>query len=201
MLVYQTTKREFMDDVDNDAITTRITQAFEQRVHRPNAYEVRSWTNSMQYMYKVLNTAAIPDGCGVAIEFNVPCTSSRIDFLLTDKGNGVADAPATDSAVIIELEQWESLEAIEGQDAIVRTFVGGGHRNVSHPSYQAWSYARMIEDYNEAVRESQIDLLPCAYLHNYKRAEPPANTACREGRAGRFRTDRGPHGHAVANTC
>ncbi|PKQ16503.1 MAG: ATP-binding protein, partial [Actinobacteria bacterium HGW-Actinobacteria-7] len=28
--------------------------------------------------------------------------------------------------------------------------------------------------YNEAVREAQIDLLPCAYLHNYKCAEPPA---------------------------
>jgi hypothetical protein len=180
MLVYQATKREFMDDVDNDAITTRITQAFEQRVHRANPREVRSWTNSMQYMYKVLNTAEIPDGCGVAIEFGVPYTSSRIDFLLTGGGNGIADSPATDSAVIIELKQWESLEAIEGQDAIVRTFVGGGHRNVSHPSYQAWSYARMIEDYNEAVREAQIDLLPCAYLHNYKRAEPPTNKARRE---------------------
>ncbi len=32
----------------------------------------------------------------------------------------------------------------------------------------------MIEDYNEAVREARIDLLPCAYLHNYKCAEPPA---------------------------
>jgi hypothetical protein len=41
----------------------------------------------------------------------------------------------------------------------------------------------MIEDYNEAVREAQIDLLPCAYLHNYKRAEKPAVTVCREGRA------------------
>jgi hypothetical protein len=67
-------------------------------------------------MYKVLNTAEIPDGCGVAIEFGVPYTSSRIDFLLTGRGNGIADSPATDSAIIIELKQWESLEASrEGQ--------------------------------------------------------------------------------------
>jgi len=26
-------------------------------------------------MYKVLNTSALPDGCGVAIEFSVPYTS------------------------------------------------------------------------------------------------------------------------------
>ena len=165
MLVYQATKRDFMDDVDNDAIVARITEAFEQRVHRANRAEVRSWNNSMQYMYKVLNTPDIPGGCGVAIEFGVPYTSSRIDFLLTGRGD------TSDAAVIIELKQWDAVETVPGQDAIVRTYVGGAHRNVSHPSYQAWSYARMIEDYNEAVRETQIDLLPCAYLHNYRVAE------------------------------
>jgi uncharacterized protein len=29
----------------------------------------------------------------------------------------------------------------------------------------------MIEDYNEAVREAQVELLPCAYLHNYRTAD------------------------------
>lgn len=137
MLVYQATKREFMDDVDTDAITERIRTAFEQRIHRANEREVRSWTNSMQYMYKVLNAPTIPDTCGVAIEFGVPYTSSRIDFLLTGRSD------TTDAAIIIELKQWDALEAVAGQDAIVRTFVGGAHRHVSHPSYQAWSYARM----------------------------------------------------------
>ncbi len=63
VLVYQATKREFMDDVETDAITTRITQAFEHRVHRAAPREVRSWNNSMQYMYKVLNTTGIPGRC------------------------------------------------------------------------------------------------------------------------------------------
>ncbi len=89
----------------------------------------------MQYMYKVLNTAEIPDACGIAIEFGVPYTSSRIDFLLT--GPSVASgAPVTDAAVIIELKQWDLLQAVSGQDGIVRTYVGGGHRHVSHPSYR-----------------------------------------------------------------
>lgn len=57
-------------------------------------------------MYKVLNTPALPDGCGVAIEFSVPYTSSRIDFLLTGRQDGARDA-----AVIVELKQWEALEA------------------------------------------------------------------------------------------
>ncbi|MDZ4655048.1 MAG: DUF2075 domain-containing protein [Coriobacteriia bacterium] len=166
MLVYQATKSEFMDDVDRDLIADHITAAFERKLHRANPREVESWKNSMQYMYRVLNTDSIPGGCGVAIEFGVPYTSSRIDFLLTGRRDGERD-----SAVIIELKQWSALEAIPTKDGIVRTFVGGAHREVSHPSYQAWSYARMIEDYNEAVRDAQIELVPCAYLHNYHAAE------------------------------
>jgi len=96
----------------------------------------------------------------------VPYTNSRIDFLLTGRQNGDRDA-----AVIVELKQWSALEAVPTKNAIVRTFVGCAHREVSHPSYQAWSYARMIEDYNEAVRDAQIELVPCAYLHNYHTAE------------------------------
>ena len=171
MLIYKATKSEFMHDVDTDTIVTLITEAFEERLHRANAGEVRSWNNSMQYMYKVLNTADIPDRCGVAIEFGVPYTNSRVDFLLTGRGSCGDGAPETDAAVIIELKQWDKLEAVPEQDGIVRTYVGGANRFTSHPSYQAWSYAQMIEAYNESVREAKIDLLPCAYLHNYKVAE------------------------------
>lgn len=152
-----------MDDVERDLIVDHITKAFEQRIHRANPREVTSWQNSMQYMYKVLNSAEIPATCGVAIEFGVPYTSSRIDFLLTGR-----ESEKRDSAVIVELKQWSELEAVPTKDGIVRTFVAGTHREVSHPSYQAWSYARMIEDYNEAVRDEHIELRPCAYLHNYR---------------------------------
>ena len=102
------------------------------------------------------NTEDIPGTCRVAIEFGVPYTSSRIDFLFTGRQDGDHD-----TAVIVELKQWSALEAVPTKDAIVRTFVGGAHREVSHLSYQAWSYARMIEDYNEDVRDAQIELVPC----------------------------------------
>ncbi|HAL30683.1 MAG TPA: ATP-binding protein [Coriobacteriia bacterium] len=173
MLVYQATKREFMDDVEADAIADAITAAFERKLHRANPAEVTSWRNSMEYMYKVLNTPALPDGCGVAIEFSVPYTSSRIDFLLTGRQDGEHDA-----AVIVELKQWQALEALPAKDGVVRTFVGGAHRETAHPSYQAWSYARMIEDYNEAVRQAEIELVPCAYLHNYR--ESPVHDPLRD---------------------
>jgi hypothetical protein len=89
--MYQATKQDFMSDVESDAIIARIQQAFEKRLHRANAAEVRSWQNSMPHMYRVLNTPDIPGACGVATEFGVPHTSSRTDFLLT----GCNAAPVT----------------------------------------------------------------------------------------------------------
>jgi uncharacterized protein len=44
--------------------------------------------------------------------------------------------------------------------------VGGGWREYPHPSYQAWTYAALIRDYNEDVQNDGIRLAPCAYLHN-----------------------------------
>lgn len=162
MLVYQATKREFMEDVLSGVIAERVETAFENRLHRPSASERLSWRNSMQYMHMVLGIEAIPADCGVAIEFGVPYTNSRIDFLLTGYQSSGRDA-----AVIVELKQWQSVEAVTGKNGVVRTRFQHGCAEVPHPSYQAWSYAWMLEAYNEAVREVEMELAPCAYLHNY----------------------------------
>ena len=50
---------------------------------RINEPEVRSWDNSMQYMYRVLSDQEIPNDAGVAIEFKIPHTSKRVDFLIS----------------------------------------------------------------------------------------------------------------------
>lgn len=47
-------------------------------------------------------------------------------------------------------------------------FTGGAERDVAHPSQQVYSYAKLIENFNEAVRENSIGLVPCAFLHNFK---------------------------------
>ena len=102
------------------------------------------------------------DDCGVAIEFTIPTTSKRIDFILTGE-NQFKD----DSVVIIELKQWSEANKVGGKDGIVRTILGGGLRETTHPSYQVWSYASLIKNFNETVEDEDIELHPCAYLHNY----------------------------------
>ena len=53
------------------------------------------------------------------------------------------------------------------EDAVVRTFINKSIVKTVHPSYQAWTYKALIEDYNESVKNGKIILHPCTYLHNY----------------------------------
>lgn len=162
MLVYEGIKSGFIDDVNLNRIVDKIYDKYKQFFGRTSESQFNSWKNSMQYMRGVLDDKEIPDNAGVAIEFNIPTTSKRIDFILSGRDNN-----RKDSVIIIELKQWETCTAVEGKDAIVSTFTGGGIREVAHPSYQAMSYANLIKDFNETVQLDDIGLYPCAFLHNY----------------------------------
>jgi len=76
-----------------------------------------------------------------------------------------------DSVVIIELKQWSEAQKVDGKDGVVKTVLGGGLRETTHPSYQVWSYASLIRNFNQTVDEEEIELHPCAYLHNYDFAD------------------------------
>lgn len=167
MIICSGSKADFMVQVEEDTIAYTIRDNILEKMHRktPDA-EFRSWVNSLEYMYKVLNDDGIPRNSGIAIEYNLPNTAKRVDFLVSGY-----DAKRTANVVIIELKQWEKLNKVEGLDALVETFTGGRERRVVHPSYQAWSYAEMIRDYNEYAQIAGVNLWPCAYLHNYMRVQ------------------------------
>lgn len=161
MLVYTGNKKRFIEDVSANMIENIILSEFERRLFkRPSKNEMLSWKNSMQYMFKILIDPDIPEDSGVSIEYVLPLTSKRIDFILTGK-----DENKRETAIIIELKQWSEVKKT-GKDGVVKTFLSGGERETNHPSYQAWTYADLIEDYNETVRQERIRLKPCAYLHN-----------------------------------
>ena len=165
MIVYSSTKSEFRQDVLGNRIEELILEAYVRNLgHSTSKSEIDSWKNSMMYMNNILEDEGIPDDTGVAIEYKIPQTSKRIDFILT----GTNDQKES-TAVIVELKQWSDAKITE-KDGIVRTFLGGGEREVNHPSYQAWTYAALLEDFNEAVQEQDISLNPCAYLHNMESA-------------------------------
>jgi DUF2075 family protein len=161
MIVYTDTKQQFVEDVIDNCIHEKILKEIKLRgVGGGSPSEIASWRNSMQFMRTVVDVPELPGDAKVSIEYSIPLTNKRVDFILTGK-----DQDKKDNAVIIELKQWSDV-AITSKDAIVSTFIGKGVRETSHPSYQAWSYAAMIIDYNETVREESITLTSCAYLHN-----------------------------------
>lgn len=171
MLVYEATKRDFIEAVETDTITDKINSCYEEKIGKSPISQINSWHNSMEFMYKILNDSEIPMECGVAIEFTIPTTSKRVDFILSG-----LDELDNESVIIIELKQWQKAELVKGKENIVKTYVGKGLREVTHPSYQAWSYASLIEDFNETVQNDNISLYPCAYLHNYNLKDDPISS-------------------------
>ncbi len=163
MLVYRSTKQGFQSDVNQGNIDLIIERAFKEKLHRRTSEkEVESWWNSLHFMSTILNDDEIPDNTGVSIECQIPQTSKRIDFILSGR-----DENNNDNVVIVELKQWKHAELTE-KNGIVSTALGKGLHETSHPSYQAWSYAAMLEDFSETVQNEKISLSPCAYLHNYE---------------------------------
>lgn len=163
MIVYQSTKEGFHEDVLTNDIQTKIHTAYFAKLGRhtsPN--EILSWTNSMMYMNNVLSDNEIPKDAKISIEFQIPLTSKRIDFIIAG-----LNSEEKEHVVIIELKQWSKAE-ITQKDAVVLTRFQHGETETTHPSYQAWTYAAMIESYNATVQDEGIKLIPCAYLHNYE---------------------------------
>ena len=163
MIIYNSTKSEFIDDIVNGVLDEKLESLMKERFGRgaPES-EFRAWRNSLTYMGNIIGSSSISADAGIAIEYGIPYTSKRVDLIVTGLNESGRNA-----AVIVELKQWSSAEAVPGKDGVVRTVVGGGIHEVAHPSYQAWSYAEAIEDFNADVRDRGVVLSPCACLHNY----------------------------------
>lgn len=165
MIVYQSTRQRFLEEVERQPIEDVIAAAYLERTGRyaPEG-EYRAWRNSVMQMADVLADDGMPDSMGVGIELGIPQTAKRIDFVLsgkTDHGDS--------RVIIVELKQWSN-SRISDKDGLIYAN-RGGHAEVegAHPCYQAWSYAALLEGFNEAVHGDGIALNPCAYLHNYHR--------------------------------
>ena len=167
MIIYSSDKKGFIDDFENGVLVQKIYDLLAKNLRHTGKSEIASWQNSLSYMCNVIRDQAIPEDVGVAIEFVVPNTNKRVDFIFTG-----LDKEDKEHAIVVELKQWSEAKLINFKDAIVSTYVGGGLREVAHPSYQAWSYCSLIENFNSSAQDRQIKLHPCSYLHNYNEKDP-----------------------------
>ena len=160
MIIYSSDKGGFLRDLPNisDILKTNILTKLGEE---SSEGEIRSWKNSLSYMGNVLDTDDIPNDVGIALEYNIPVTNNRVDFIIT----GV-DCKSKCQAVLIELKQWQHIQ-LTNKDGIVKTHYEDGMRETTHPSYQVASYASLLYDFKEAIQKRQVQLHPCAFLHNY----------------------------------
>lgn len=162
MIVYAKTKVDFLEDVSNGCIEDIIRESVKQKLNKNvGNNEYISWKNSLGSMYHVINSELIPDNSGIAVEYSIPRTKNRIDFIITGQ-----DENNNDKVIIIELKQWTDIQ-ITDKDAVVLTRFQQGLSEELHPSYQAWSYSSLLYGFNATVYNENIGLEPCAYLHNH----------------------------------
>ena len=165
MIVYNDTKRQFINDVKYGEIADKILSLIKSRgLNAGQEREFESWHNSMQFMRNIVDDCDIDDDVQIAIEYNIPQTSKRVDFIILG-----SDSDNHDNIVIVELKQWSKAEVVDNDmHYTVRTYVANDNRIVCHPSYQAYSYSRFIYNYSQYIQDNSVSLIPCAYLHNYK---------------------------------
>jgi len=167
MIIYSDSKYNFMEIVLDGRIADIIEENLRNRIGLSvSQSEFKAFQNSLVFVYLMLSHTKLHDDTTVSIEYRIPNTSKRIDLIIS--GLLTEEKP---SAVILELKQWQEVETLPLSDGLVRTVVGGGKRIVTHPSYQAWSYQSMLNDYNENVYKIPIELTSCVFMHNYPKIE------------------------------
>jgi DUF2075 family protein len=162
MLAYLGTKEDFLRDAP--VIEDKVRDAVKLKLNFNVAEsEYLSWRNSLgNAMSHVMRSERIPGDAGIAIEYRLNGRRFRLDFVIS----GV-DSRGKESLVIVELKQWTDIQ-FSDLDEHVKTVLGGGVRDVTHPSYQVWSYKSHLEMFNEYVYEKELSVEACAYLHNCK---------------------------------
>ena len=164
MIVYNENKGQFVQDVRTNVIATKILDRIREKgLNAGQDREFASWQNSMQFMRNIVDDADIEDDVQIAIEYNIPQTSKRVDFIIVG-----ANAEGKDNIIVVELKQWTKAEVVDDDmHFCVRTYVAQDNRIVCHPSYQAYSYSRFMVNYSQDIQDRGIHIVPCAYLHNY----------------------------------
>lgn len=166
MIIYKSSTTHFDHDVRYNKIVNKLESEFLKITGRHVAEaERRSWKNSLSKMNEVLlNEKLNEKDCGVLIEYQLPQSSMRLDFMITGK-----DKFLNTNAVIVELKQWDKVSAADTDRQVV-TYTGGSNHEVNHPSVQVTKYKEHLMDYHSAFHpenENAVVLYTCAYLHNF----------------------------------
>lgn len=99
MIIYNETWSNFLSHIFERKIGYVLKENVFKKMNKVvSESELRSWENSLPQMAKVLRDADLKQDTHVLLEYKLPSTEKRIDFLIA--GN---DTEGNKNAVIIEL--------------------------------------------------------------------------------------------------
>ena len=169
MIIYENRLNHFINDVAMNNISDILANNLREKHLSGGApSEINAWNNSLHFMKDVLQCKEIPADCKVAIEYNIPQTSKRVDFMILG-----ADKQKKDHIVIVELKQWAQVQKVDdwAKHSVLSDL--RSHQPTAHPSYQAFSYKSLILNYCDMQGLNSDSLNPCAYLHNLSESYRP----------------------------
>jgi DUF2075 family protein len=162
VIIYSGSVEQFSKDVFNSVIANKLERLFIQhQIGKESINEFRAWNNSLEAVNNVLMHSNINKELKVAVEYQIPLTSKRVDFLISGLNHDNIE-----TIVAIELKQWDSIQ-VTSLENCVKAYVGGRFGVHPHPSQQIYSYCQIISNFNLSIQEEAIKLVPCAFLHNY----------------------------------
>ncbi len=161
MIIFSCLKKEFDEYVNQGVISNKVYDAYKEKIGKKTKLnQIKAWANSLPFMKPLLEN--LPNDVGIAIEFNIPLTSKRVDFVIS--GFDLHHMPII---ILFELKQWEYVDDVKNQDAVVKTLISNKEKPSLHPSYQVLCYSELLENYNQYIEKSKVKVIPIVYLHNY----------------------------------
>ena len=108
MIIYNETSSNFLNHIYENKIGYVLKENVLAKMNKVvSLSELRSWENSLPQMAKVLRDADLKEDTHVLLEYKLPSSEKRIDFLVAGQ-----DEQGTKNAVIIELKQWQKAKVI-----------------------------------------------------------------------------------------
>lgn len=168
MRLYEGTIAQFREDVIHNKISDLLSNNFFSYYGKNvSPSEKNSWNVSLNFVKNALDYSGLEDN-KVVIEYELPYSTRRIDFMLFGK-----DEEESDNIVLIELKQWsnENVYDCETEGNIIVDY-GRFKKESPHPSLQVEGYHYDIKDFMSVFEEKPtITLNSCVYCHNYSKED------------------------------
>ena len=161
MIIYEASVNQFINDCADPKVISKLVSdnLFLRTGEMAEPSLVESFKKSLPYMADILNNELFDKELNVAIEYRL-ATRSRADFIIYGK-----DEFDNDALVVVELKQWGYAQR-SNKPQFVYTNGGDGIKDYWHPSYQAYNYIHLLYLFNEYVRDHNIKLNACSFMHN-----------------------------------